>query len=81
MGGIRAGLYTGPAFQAFRSALQGFEPDRPERLAHVIFQADEPQELLIDEIEAIWSAIAQSDDWSPLSKKLEAIALTAEARL
>ena len=81
MGGVRAGLYKGPAFQAFRAALQGFEPDRPERLGHAIFQAEEPQELLIDEIEAIWSAIAQSDDWTPLSRKLDAIALTAEARL
>jgi len=81
MGGGRASLYTGPSFKAFRSTLQGFEPDRPERLGDVFFQADEPQELLIDEIEAIWSAIAQSDDWSLLSQKLEAIALSGAARL
>lgn len=81
MGGVRSGLYGGEAFQALRVAFSDFEPDRPERLSHAVFQAQEPQELLIEEIEAIWNAIAQADDWSPLSRKLAAIDLTRQARL
>ena len=29
--------------------------------------------MLIDEVEAIWSAIAERDDWSPLQAKIVAI--------
>ena len=30
--------------------------------------------MLIDEVEAIWSAIAERDDWSPIQAKLARIA-------
>ena len=29
--------------------------------------------MLIDEVEAIWSAIAERDDWAPLEEKLRRI--------
>jgi uncharacterized protein YdiU (UPF0061 family) len=32
-----------------------------------------PPSLVIDEVERLWSAIAQYDDWSPLMAKIEAI--------
>lgn len=32
-----------------------------------------PQSMLIDEVEAIWSAIAERDDWQPLAGKIEAV--------
>jgi hypothetical protein len=35
--------------------------------------------MLIDEVEAIWAAIAHADDWSLLADKLAAIAAVAEA--
>jgi hypothetical protein len=40
--------------------------------------------MLIDEVEAIWSAIAERDDWSPFESKIEAIrrfgdAMTSDA--
>ncbi|MFT4252041.1 MAG: selenoprotein O, partial [Caulobacter sp.] len=50
--------------------LSGFEPDRPERLESPVFGRSEPEELLIDEVEALWSPIAESDDWAPLYAKL-----------
>jgi hypothetical protein len=53
--------------------LAGFEPDRPERLAHPFFAGAEPEELLVDEVEALWAAIAERDDWTPLAAKLERI--------
>ncbi|MNE95694.1 hypothetical protein D3C80_1938170 [compost metagenome] len=67
---MRAKTYQGEAFDAFRFALLEHEPDRPERLEHPMFAAAEPEELLIDEVEAIWSAIEQGDDWAPLHAKL-----------
>jgi uncharacterized protein YdiU (UPF0061 family) len=70
MGGARAELYGGEAFTTFRALLAGFEADRPERLAHPFFAALEPEELLVDEVEALWAAIAERDDWSPLAEKL-----------
>jgi uncharacterized protein YdiU (UPF0061 family) len=33
----------------------------------------QPQSMLIDEVEAIWSAIAERDDWQPLDDKVAAV--------
>lgn len=77
--GPRGGLYGGEAFMAFRALLEDYEADRPERLAHPYFAAAEPQELLYDEIEAIWAAIAEADDWTPFQAKLAAIAEASAA--
>jgi uncharacterized protein YdiU (UPF0061 family) len=73
LSGPRAGLYEGEAFQAFRARLADYAPDRPERLADAVFQRPEPEELIIDEVEALWAPIDQADDWSPLNAKLERI--------
>jgi hypothetical protein len=35
--------------------------------------------MLIDEVEAIWAAIAERDDWAPLHAKLAAIRRMGEA--
>ncbi|MFK0298210.1 protein adenylyltransferase SelO family protein [Brevundimonas sp. NPDC090276] len=70
LGGVRGKTYQGEAFDAFRFALLEHEPDRPERLEHPMFAKPEPEEMLIDEVEAIWSAIDQGDDWAPLHAKL-----------
>ena len=66
----RGRLYQGEAFDAFRFALFEHAPDRPERLEAPMFAAAEPEEMLIDEVEAIWAAIADGDDWGPLEAKL-----------
>lgn len=79
MAGPRAHLYSGDAFETFRDLMAAHTPDRPERLAHAYFENAEPQEMLIDEIEAIWAAIADHDDWSPLDAKLTAVGQAAEA--
>jgi len=70
LAGPRAGLYGLEPFLDFRRQLAGFEPDRPERLDDLIFTRLEPEEMLIDEVEALWAPIAQADDWSPLYTKL-----------
>ena len=35
--------------------------------------------MLIDEVEAIWAAIAERDDWQPLDAKIAAIRRMGEA--
>lgn len=79
MAGPRADVYGGEAFADFRARLAAFEPDRPERLGDAYFAAAEPQELLYDEIETIWAAIAESDDWGPFHAKLGAIEAARKA--
>lgn len=73
MAGPRADLYGGEAFAAFRAALKTFTPDRPERLSDPYFARAEPEELLYDEIEAIWAPIADADDWSAFEAKVASI--------
>jgi len=71
LSGPRAKLYQGEAFDAFRFALMEHEPDRIERLEHPMFAAREPEEMVIDEVEAIWAAVADADDWAPFQAKLD----------
>jgi uncharacterized protein YdiU (UPF0061 family) len=79
MAGPRADLYDGEAFTAFRRLLADYEPERPERLADAYFAGAEPEELLYDEIEAIWTRIADDDDWSGFQAKLDRIGAAAAA--
>ena len=73
LAGPRADLYGEEAFLNFRRKLADFEPDRPERLESPVFNDLQPEELLIDEVEALWAPIAEADDWSPLEAKLRRI--------
>jgi serine/tyrosine/threonine adenylyltransferase len=73
LAGPRAALYGGEAFTAFRALLAPYEADRPERLADPYFAQAEPEELLYDEIEALWAAIAERDDWSVFEAKLASV--------
>ncbi len=68
--GPRAEVYREPAAIEFRQRLAAYQIDRPERLDAAYFARVEPQELLYDEIEALWAAIAERDDWSPFMAKL-----------
>ncbi len=79
MGGPRAHLYAGEAFETFHDRLKAFAPDRPERLGHDYFRRPEPEELLYDEIEALWAPIAAQDDWSALYDKLDRIGVARQA--
>ena len=78
--GPRARLYQGKVFDDFRFALFEHEPHRPERLEHPAFAAADPEDLLIEEVEALWSGIDRDDDWSALHDKLARIEQTRAAR-
>ena len=73
MSGPRATHYAGQAFEAFYSVLATYETAAPEKLSHPRFAAAGPETLLINEIESIWTAIAENDDWSGFTAKLNAI--------
>ncbi|MGA0601858.1 protein adenylyltransferase SelO [Caulobacter sp. KR2-114] len=73
LAGPRQALYAGEAFAEFRARLADFQAERPERLAHPYFAAPDPEELLYDQIEALWAPITEADDWSAFEAKLAAI--------
>ena len=72
-------LYQREGFDTVRSQILARTPDKPERLAHAYFQRRSPETLLIDEIEHLWSAIADEDDWSLFHAKLDGIARKRDA--
>ena len=55
---------------ALADALEGAKPVADE---HEYWSGDAPQSMLIEEVEAIWAAIDQHDDWSPLQAKIAAV--------
>jgi uncharacterized protein YdiU (UPF0061 family) len=77
--GPAADRYAGDRFTAFRRRLDDFTPRDPDRLATPYYQRPRPTTLLIDDIEALWDAIAARDDWTPFAAKLAAIAEMRES--
>jgi uncharacterized protein YdiU (UPF0061 family) len=65
-----------PAFDGLRQALAGYAPrkDRSHR-----YWSGPPCSMLIDEVESLWSAIDERDDWAPLHAKVAAVRAMGEA--
>ncbi|HYD24461.1 MAG TPA: YdiU family protein [Croceibacterium sp.] len=57
-------------------ALAGYAPTADD---HSYWAGGAPQTMLIDEVEAIWAAIAERDDWQPLAAKIAAVRAMGEA--
>ncbi|MBO6716514.1 MAG: YdiU family protein [Rhizobiaceae bacterium] len=74
-----AELYRGESFAPVRALLDRYEPRSADVASHPYFGRAEPCTMLIDEVEAIWAPIADSDDWSAFETKLAAIAEMREA--
>lgn len=68
-GGVLPDRY-GEGWAEVRAALAPYEP-RKDR-AHFHWSGD-PCSMLIDEVEAIWAAIAERDDWSLLEAKVATV--------
>ncbi|NYT40213.1 YdiU family protein [Sphingomonas sp. R-74633] len=64
------------AFDDLRGQLEFYQPRKARDHA---YWSGAPCSMLIDEVEAIWAAIAESDDWGPLYAKVAAIRHMAEA--
>lgn len=59
--------YAGPAFDVFRRRLAHHAP---RGAVDPYFEGDGPCTMLIDEIEALWTAIDERDDWGPFEAKV-----------
>ena len=79
MGGIRSHCYAGQGMGELRSWFGLYQADRPEQLDHPYVERADPEELLDDEIETLWAAIAERDDWAPFQAKIAAIRVAGEA--
>ncbi|MCK0128789.1 protein adenylyltransferase SelO [Erythrobacter sp. F6033] len=51
----------------------------PTDSSHNYWADEAPQSMLIEEVEAIWSAIADNDDWSPLYAKVDQLRRMGQA--
>ncbi len=72
-------FYAMEPFAAVREALRDFVPREGVNPGHPFFARSQACSMLIDEVEAIWKPIADSDDWSVFHAKLEAIDQMREA--
>jgi serine/tyrosine/threonine adenylyltransferase len=65
------GDYAGDAFAPFRVAVAAYAPAGP--LTHPYWSDAIPCSMLIEEVEAIWKPIADTDDWGLLFAKIESV--------
>ena len=70
--------YEGDEFAMLRQHLEGRTP-LPHALDHDYWSESGPCSMHIEEVEAIWSAIAEGDDWGPFNTKIAAIRRMADA--
>lgn len=70
----QAALYVAPAFAPLRDGLEARTPPEAARALDLpYFQRPQPVTMLIEEVERVWAAIAERDDWAPFEAKLEDI--------
>jgi hypothetical protein len=67
--------YPSEPFRALAAALKG----RERLVAHPYWSDPEPCSMHIEEVEAIWAAIAEHDDWSQFDAKIAAVRRMGEA--
>ena len=67
--------YGDAVFEDLRKALDG----RERLLTHAYWSDPEPCSMLIDEVEEIWAAIGDNDDWSKFDAKIEAVRRLGDA--
>ena len=77
--GPAGAAYQGAAWDAFAGLVELYAPARAALPAY--FEGAGPCTLLIDEIEALWSRIAEGDDWGPFEDKLRGLRARAAAEL
>ena len=70
-----AGVYPGDKFRTLAELLRG----RERTPSHPYWSGEGPCSMHIGEVEAIWSAIAERDDWRPFEDKVTAVRQMGEA--
>ena len=61
--------YPAEPFRALAKALEG----RTQPVSHPYWSDEAPCSMHIEEVETIWAAIAEADDWKPFEDKVRAI--------
>jgi uncharacterized protein YdiU (UPF0061 family) len=74
-----AGHYASEAFRPIADALEAYQPAADVNLDHPYFTRDTPRTMLIDDMEAIWAPIAETDDWTLFHATLTEIAQMRQA--
>lgn len=74
-----AEFYAETSFASLKAALSAALGDNPDRLNAPYFKGKVPCTMLIDEVETIWDAIADHDDWTLFTQKLSDISKMREA--
>lgn len=69
--------YNAEVFQDFNALIGTRTYVRPAK--HAYWQSHSPCSMHIEEVEAIWDAIANDDDWQPLNTKVTAIRAMGQA--
>ena len=70
-------LYSGEEFRKLARMLEG----RSTTVTHKYWSEDAPCSMHIGEVEAIWAAIAERDDWQPFNDKVAAVRRMGEAMI
>ena len=70
-----AEAYPADEFRGLAKLLNGREQSK----THPYWSTDAPCSMQIEEVEEIWSAIAECDDWQPFNNKVKAIRLMGDA--
>jgi hypothetical protein len=73
-----AELYRGEPFAPVAARLAEHVAVRGA-LGHAYWSRPAPCAMLIDEVRALWAAIAERDDWAPLHAKLAEVRTLGEA--
>jgi serine/tyrosine/threonine adenylyltransferase len=76
-GSARRGEYGAVAFDPLRAALKGYTSRLD--LTHAYWTNAAPCTMLIEDVEAIWKPIAETDDWTLLNAKVTAIRQMGDA--
>jgi uncharacterized protein YdiU (UPF0061 family) len=65
--------YQRPTFEALKTELERRAPLAPAALSQPYFQREAPCTLVIDEVERVWQAIDERNDFDPFSQKIAEI--------
>lgn len=69
----QSAVYNHPTFAALKKNLEYYEVLDQQKAEHPYFKNSKCCSLIIDELESIWSPIADQDDWTLFDKKLQEI--------
>lgn len=71
--------YASAAFRPVADLMEAYQPSEDVNLDHAYFARSRPRTMLIEEVEAIWAPIAESDDWRLFESTLSEIGQMRDA--